>query len=808
LVKTDKPIEMVNLRIILRSILKLGTVSVVHLLGMSVALATAILLFLTARFELSYDSFHEDTERIGWLYSQSYDKNGVKYNSSMAAPLTPALKAEIPGIEYISRMANGSILLKNGDKELVSTSRYVDDDFLSIFSFPLIEGDKNALNDIGNIAIEETMARNLFGSVDVLGRVVSVNIDGIWEQKVISAVLGEIPQNSSIRFRSLLRFELKPNYITDRDNWTSQNHDVIVKLQDRTVVDSDFARETKAFTGLHYRDEIVRLKNSGGNPDELGNLFSLNLISIRDYHLNSFGISGGPPSFYPWILLTVAGLILLTACTNFVSLTLAGSLQRSREIGTRKILGATTKNLAVQLWLETFFVCFLSLTLGLFFAWLILPEYNAMLNYRLGLSALLSPETLIFSVGVFISVTLLAGGYPAFKIADMNAKETLRGDVTIGSSRLRCGLTVLQFSISVLFIISAIVVSSQVEYMASRSLGYNTSEVISIPIGKGIDKEQALERMRAELSKETWVKAVSASDVNLGLGSDGTLRSSILKFSQENKDYSTNYMRIEYDFLKALEIKLLAGRDFDRTMSTDTAAVIVNRKMAEQMGGIHRILGKNIALNAGSTVIGVVDDFHFQHLRKKVEPLSLSINRNVSDIEYLFVKVETDLLPKTMENIWKVWKNVNPDATIPASYLDENANNLYRKDRTFSNIVMMGSGIAIVISCMGLFSLALSATARRVKEIGMRKVLGASAWSVIRLISLNFIKLVSLAFAISAPIAWMLMNSWLQTYAYRIKMEWWMMGIAAIIIFLITFVTIFWQTYRAATANPVESLRI
>ncbi|SDL47838.1 macrolide transporter ATP-binding /permease protein [Sphingobacterium mizutaii] len=408
----------------------------------------------------------------------------------------------------------------------------------------------------------------------------------------------------------------------------------------------------------------------------------------------------------------------------------------------------------------------------------------------------------------FISVTLLAGGYPAFKIADMNAKETLRGDVTIGSSRLRCGLTVLQFSISVLFIISAIVVSSQVEYMASRSLGYNTSEVISIPIGKGIDKEQALERMRAELSKETWVKAVSASDVNLGLGSDGTLRSSILKFSQENKDYSTNYMRIEYDFLKALEIKLLAGRDFDRTMSTDTAAVIVNGKMAEQMGGIHRILGKNIALNAGSTVIGVVDDFHFQHLRKKVEPLSLSINRNVSDIEYLFVKVETDLLPKTMENIWKVWKNVNPDATIPASYLDENANNLYRKDRTFSNIVMMGSGIAIVISCMGLFALALSATARRVKEIGMRKVLGASAWSVIRLISLNFIKLVSLAFAISAPIAWMLMNSWLQTYAYRIKMEWWMMGIAAIIIFLITFVTIFWQTYRAATANPVESLRI
>ncbi|GAA4144526.1 hypothetical protein GCM10022216_27570 [Sphingobacterium kyonggiense] len=314
--------------------------------------------------------------------------------------------------------------------------------------------------------------------------------------------------------------------------------------------------------------------------------------------------------------------------------------------------------------------------------------------------------------------------------------------------------------------------------------------------------------MRAELSKETWVKAVSASDANLGLGSDGTLRSSILKFSQEDKDYSTNYMRVDYDFFETLEIRLLGGRDFDRTMHTDTAAVIVNRKMAEQMGGIERILGKKIGLNGGSTVIGVVDDFHFQHLRKKVEPLSLSINGNVSDIEYIFIKVETGSLPKTMENIWKVWKNVNPNATIPASYLDENANNLYRKDRTFSKIVMMGSGIAIVISCMGLFALALSATARRVKEIGIRKVLGASVWSVIRLISLNFIMLVSLAFAISAPIAWMLLNSWLQTYAYRVQMEWWMMGIAAMIVFLITFFTIFWQTFRAATANPVESLRI
>src|SRR5690606_1087804 len=193
-----------------------------------------------------------------------------------------------------------------------------------------------------------------------------------------------------------------------------------------------------------------------------------------------------------------------------------------------------------------------------------------------------------------LSVTLLAGGYPAFKISRMNANESLRGDVTIKSSKLRSGLTVLQFFITILFIISSIVVSSQIEYLTTRSLGYNATEVISIPIGKGIDKGQALERMRAELSKETWVKSLSASDANMGLGSDGTLRSSILKFSQEDRDYSTNYMRVDYDFFETLEIRLLAGRDFDRTMHTDTAAVIVNRKMAEQMGGIERILGKKI----------------------------------------------------------------------------------------------------------------------------------------------------------------------------------------------------------------------
>ncbi|CDS93043.1 conserved membrane hypothetical protein [Sphingobacterium sp. PM2-P1-29] len=798
---------MINLRLTCRNVVKMGSIALVNVVGMAIALATATILFLTARFELSYDTQHKEANQIGWLYSKSQTENGIRYNSSMPAPLTPLLRKEIQGIEYASRIASSSILLRNGETEIESTNRFVDSDFLSILTFPLIDGIKDPLGDISNIVIEETMALRLFGKTDVLGSNVEVMKDGKWESRTITGILKEISRNSSIRFSSLLRFEQRPGYVEEKENWHVENHDVIVKLKNQKVKNIDFAEKSSSFVSQHFTSSVDRIRKSGGIEDAHGRIFSLNLIPIEDYHLKSFGISGGPPFVLPWILLTVAGLIVFTACSNFISLTLASSLNRAKEIGTRKIMGGSTAQLVLQFWLETFVLCAGSLILGLFLVWLILPEFNASLNYRLHLSDLLKLREITLFTCCFLVMTIIAGAYPAWKAARMNMLLSLKEGISHRTSRLRSGLITMQFCISILLTISTIVISSQLKYMSDLPLGYNTSKVLSIPVGKGIDRNLALSRMRAALSKETFVSAVTASDANLGIGSDGTSRRNVLSFSQEEKEYSTNYMRIDYDFLKTMEIKLLSGRDFDRSMGSDSIAVLLNRQAAQQMGGIDKVLGKQIGLNGGSTVIGVVDDFNFQDLRKKVEPLALSVNPEMFDIEYIFVRVYTSDLSYTMARIEKIWKEVNPISTLPISFLDQNAQNLYKKDRIFSSIVTWGATVAIVISCMGLFAIALLTTNRRIREIGIRKVLGSSIFGIIRLLSMDFLRLVALAFTISIPIGWWIMDSWLNLYAYRIEVEWWMIGTSTLLIFTLSFLTIAWQTFRAASSNPVESLR-
>jgi len=798
---------MSNIKIAWRSITKAKSLSFIHIIGLAIALAAAIVLFLTARFELSYDAFHKDVDRIGLLYSKIQPERGVEYNTSMAPPLAPLLKAQIPDIEAISRVVNSNIILRNGNKEFESSNKFVDLDFMNILTFPIIEGDKKALNDLGSIVLDEAMANRLFGSIDIIGKQVEVLSNGEWTPRIVTAVLTTPPANSSLKFNSLMRFEQRPNYAEEKDRWDIVNHDVLVKLKSGKVDDSKFSMEVKSFTNQYFKETIKNLKRDGGQVDKDGSYFSLHLIPIADVHLSNLGIANGPSASFPWILLGIAGLVVFIACSNFINLSLANSLLRSKEIGTRKTLGGTVKHLIIQLWSEAVVLCLIALAIGLLLAYFILPEYNANMNYRLSLAQLFSPMNLLLFTGIFLFITIIAGGYPAWKIANSNIINSLKGAATVKSSRLRNILTVLQFSIAILLIVSTIVISSQLNYIANRPLGFNKTEVISIPIGNGINHEDALTRMRVELAKESWVSSVSAADFNMGMGNDFTTRRSVFGFEQENKEYTTNYMRIDYDYLKTLDIKLLAGRDFDRQFSTDSNSVILNKQMAEQMGGIDKVLGKYLNLNGKSLVIGIIDDFNFQDLKKKVEPLSLSINPNVFNIDYIFVRVNTQNLRESLTKVENIWKRVNPKAEIAASYLDQNTQNLYQDDRRFSNIVMVGTGIAIFISCMGLFALALLTINRRVKEIGIRKVLGSSISSLIILLSKDFIKLVLIAFVIAAPIAWYIMNSWLQAYAFRINIQWWMFALAASIAVFIAWSTIAWQTFRAARVNPVDSLR-
>ncbi|SMG22281.1 ABC transporter permease [Sphingobacterium psychroaquaticum] len=795
-----------HIKIAWRNLRKAKGLNAIHIIGIAVAIAAATLLYLTAMFELSFDTFHENRDRIGLAYTTTEPESGLRHSATMPAPFAPALKAEFPDVELISRFANSSVILRHGDKQLESTNKYVDADFLSIFSFPILEGNAKALENLDGIVLDDITARNLYGSTNIVGQQVEIYQDGNWMTKQVTAVIQATPRNSSLSFSSLMRFEQMPNYSVKKEDWSNENHSVFVKLKNK-VDDTKFTVQAKAFMDQYYKENNDMLKRDGAKADKNGAYISLHLLPFSDYQRNDLDLGRGASPMFPWILLLIAALILFIACSNFINLSLANAITRNKEIGTRKTLGGTTGQLIGQLWVESLLLCLIGLVIGLTLAWLILPEYNAAMNYKLQLKQLFLPLNLLYFSLAFALLTLLAGGYPAWRIAKTNIIQVLKGTVAIKGSALRNSLTVLQFAIAIVLIISTIVISAQLHFIAERPLGFTKTEVISIPIGEGINPQTALQQMRVELGAQPWVRHVSASDINIGRGNDGNMSTSRFGFDYEGRQVSTNFMRIEYDYLQTLGIKLLSGRDFNRSFSTDTAAVLINQQMAAQLGGAEKVVGKTLAMDGNPQIIGVIDDFNFQNLRRTVEPLTLSINPNIFEIAYIFVRVQTDNLQESLEQVNSIWKKVNPKANIAPSYLDENTQKMYKDEQRFAQIIIGGAIVAIVIACLGLFALALLTINRRIKEIGIRKVLGSSITQIVVLLSRDFVKLMVIAFIIASPIAWWMMNSWLRGFAYRIDISIWMFLGAGVLVLLIALATITWQTVRAATGNPVDSLR-
>ncbi|SEL52350.1 ABC transporter permease [Parapedobacter koreensis] len=793
----------------LRNLRKRKVFTTIHILGLSVAFAAAILLFLTAMFELSYDDFHANRGRIGMVYDVSNPTTGKEYGETKPIPFGPTLKAEIPAVERMSRFGNGAAILRHGDKQFVAAARFVDPDFLHMFSFSLQHGNASALDALDNIVISETMAKNLFGHTDVIGESIEAQINGQWQSKVVTAVTTILPQNSSLTFNTLLRFEhMMPDYQGYLDNWGHANHSVFIQWAGDKLDPVAFNRQARPFMATHYEGEIANLKRDGASPDEHGEYLALHVLPMGEYHLNSLGIGGGGPPMFPWMLLLIATLILFIAGSNFVNLSLAGSFTRSREIGMRKTLGGRPWQLMAQLWGESLLVCLFALTLGGLLAWALLPQYNANMNYSLAISQLFAGWNLPLFLATFLFLTAISGGYPAWLMARINTIQTLKGKLQLNAGGgLRSALTVVQFAIAVVLIIGTLVMSSQLHYLHTRPLGFNKTEVISIPIGDEIDKETALKRMRAELASLPQVESLSGSDINIGRGSDGGAATSRVGFGYEDRTIRTHWLRVDYDYLSTLDLQLVAGRDFSRDFATDTNAVLINEQMAAQLGGIDKILGQTIPVNDGMQVIGVVKDYNFKDLRQQIEPLTMFINPNEFPLEYLFVKVRPENLATSLAAVEAVWKKVNPRATDGASYLDENTDNQYRRDQRFTNIIISGATLAILISCMGLFAIALLSINRRVKEIGVRKVLGASVAGIIVLLSRDFIKMVGIAFVIGAPVAWWAANKWLESFAYRIDVNAGLLILGGAIVLLVALATVITQSLRAALANPVESLR-
>lgn len=800
-----------------RNLRKRKLQSFIQIFSLALAFAVCIVLFLSAKHELSFDSFHSNKDRLGLLYFSS-DHNSIQHqkaSETMPIPLMTALKAEVPYVEKASRWGNGGIVLKTADKEITVGTRYVDADFLTMFSFELLQGDKQALAELNNIILTESTAKSLFGHTDVVGKQIEVNSSGSWKVMQVAAVSADVPKNSSLNFQSLQRFENFPDYVgkegweSKRESWTDKNHTVFIQTAEK-LDENVFAAKVAGFTAQHFQKEVELLKQNGAIAQKEGSYLSLNVLPINQLHLNKLQLGNGTNPLLPKILLALALLILVISVSNFINVGIATALTRTQEIAIKKSVGGSRKQISVQLWLESIIYTFFALLVGLFLAWLALPQYKAITQFPIALSELLEWQILATVCLLFLLVTLIAGGYPAIFVTRYHIITLLKNKLSVGNNwGLQKLLPILQFTIAVVLLIITAAIVLQMQYIDKMPLGFNKEQVISIPVGPKINGETGLRLMRQALANQPNVLSVTGSDTNLGMGRDGNQSTSKLGFDYEGTQVYTHWQRVDFDYFETLDIPLIAGRNFSMDRENDKTAVIINEKMARQLGDPQEVIGKVLSpFNNDTEIIGVVSDYNFKDLRQNIEPLTLSIDPDLGfEIDYIFVRIASNDLSASLNDIEEVWKKINPDYNNNASYLGENTTRLYKQEQRISSIILTGGIIAISIACMGLFSAALLATQKRTKEIGVRKVLGSSVSQLVVLLSKDFIRMVCIALIIGLPIAWYLAKEWINNFSYRYELSPALLILCAGGILIIAFLTVSVHTIKAALDNPVNSLR-
>ncbi len=801
-------------KIALRNLWKSRGYAAINVIGLASAFCICVFLFLTAYLQLTYDSFHQDGDRIFKTYFFANDPEKATKTGSMPLPLAPALKADFPELEGVTRVLVGrkSLVEVNG-KYYDKLINFTDADFLTVFSFPLVSGNRpTALRELSSVVISENMAKDVFGTTNPMGKRLRIGNDGNQKYYIVTGVVAEAPDNSSVQYDALVRVENAPNYQNSKDNWGDLSHAVYMKLP-LHVDQAGFEGRLKLFAQKYFQESIKELKEKKARPDPAGDVFAVRLQKLADVHFSREISDGkGTPVALIYVLLGMAFFILLIACINFINLSIARSFTRAREIGVRKSLGALKSGLFIQIWSESVLICLIGFLTGFLLIYLLLPAFNAAFGAKLNLTYALQPGFIAMILGVFVLVTLVAGGYPAWRMATFNTVAVLKGNVSAKRPGvLRNSLIVTQFGLSCLLACCTVIAFQQVGHLRQSPVGFDKEQVISIPVGNQVNGRQVLQRMRNKLANNPAVLAISGTSVNLGKGKDRVSSRTTSGFTYKGREVSTDVLLVDYDYLKTLNIKPIIGRDFNRAYLADSAnRVLITQSMAKMMGEINpvgRLLGDdNDTTGTKSQIIGVIPDFQLYSVADEARPITMHIS-NAEPINYIFVRVSPQSLASSMGKLESLWHEVAPQSTFMGSFLDENVDAWYRNEAQLSQIFSLASGIAILLSCIGLFAIALLMIEQRTKEIGIRKVMGASIIGVVVLLSREFVKLVLIALAIAVPLAWFGMQQWLNNYSYRITISPWVFVVVGLFAILIALASVSFQTIRAALMNPVNSLR-
>ncbi len=799
-----------------RNLVKNKVFSSINIVGLAIGLASFILIALYVVDELSYDQYNNKADRIYRI--NSYIKfGGTELKMAVSSDaMGTALKKDYPEVEDYVRFYNssGSKLVKKGNQFINEDNVvHADSTLFNVFTLPVLSGDtRTALNDPNTVVITESTAKKYFGTTDnVVGKTIETNENNSTLYK-ITAIIRDIPHNSHFHFDFI--FSMK-NVDYRWGNYVSHNFQTYILLRpgtDPLAFEKNFPQYIDKYV-LPQAKEYMQI-NSMEEFKKSGNRMEYTLMPLTDIHLHydmppELGVNGNIQ--YVYIFSAVAIFILLLGCINFMNLSTARSVSRSKEVGIRKVLGTQKKSLIGQFLTESTLMVFLSLILGIFIAWLSVSYFNQIAGKELSISRLFKSNFLAFLLLLPFVVGIVAGFYPAFFLSSFQPVTVLKGKINAGfkKSKLRSSLVVFQFFISITLIIGTIIVYQQLGYIQNKKLGFNKAQVLIVNSTGTLADPDAF---RNEISKLSGVRMSSFAGylpVEGSSRSDNTFSKEAVMDSKNG--FNMQYWSVDYDYVKTLGMEIIKGRDFSPDYGTDSSGVIINETAAGILGYDNPI-GKKVYTNDNNnppksisyTIIAVARNFHFQSLKQNIGPVCLKLGWNKWVTVFKVSPVDIQTLLKTIESKWKA---SNPAMPFSYQFLDDAFDNMYRSEQRVGKVAISFAILAILIACLGLFGLATFMAEQRIKEIGVRKVLGASVSTIVVMLSKDFAKLVLISAVIAFPVAWWAMHSWLQNFAYRINIGWWIFIVAGSLALLIAIITVSFQAIKAAIANPVKSLR-
>ncbi|MFO7658594.1 MAG: FtsX-like permease family protein [Bacteroidales bacterium] len=788
----------------IRNIKRDKTSFLINLVGLSTGLACALLIYLWVHDERSIDKFHEKDDRLFQVMLNMPGPNGINTFEYTPGLLAQALAEEIPEVEYAASVLPSGFFGSEGilsfeNASLKANEQYVSKDYFNIFSYHLLQGDiHQVLKDNNSVIISDEIARKLFNTTEnVVGKTIewkremfAVKLTGSY---VISGIFEKPPSNSTGKFDLIFSYGLILDKLgKNLRKWSNENPHTYLILKEGTNIEQ-FNTKIKDFIKTKHTDS----KNT---------LFVQQYSKKYLYGQYINGVQSGGRIVYVRLFCIIALFILVIACINFMNLSTAKSSGRIKEVGIKKALGAKRKSLIFQYLGESIILVFLSLFMAIILVEFFIPQFNEITGKHLSFSY--NTNIILTFLGIALFTGLVSGSYPALYLSGFNLVTVLKGklNISIGVLMARKGLVIFQFTISVILIVSVLVIYKQIEFIQTENLGFEKDNVINFKKEGKLDEN--LETFLAEIKKINGVVNASNSSCNLVGEYSQTTGGIRYEGWEDGAEFRFAHMDVNYDFFETLGIEIKEGRTFSIEYGSDTSKIIFNEAGIKVMG-IKEPLGKTINnWRHYKQIIGVVKDFHFESLYNKVKPCFYRLmppNYNYGND--IWVKIRAGTEKEIITNIEKLYEKFNPGLPFEFKFLDEEYQALYESENRVALLSRYFAGMAIIISCMGLFGLSAFTAQKRLKEIGIRKTNGAKTTEIMLLLTHDFSKWVIIAFIIACPVAWFILNKWLQNFAYRTNLSWWVFAAAGAVALAVALLTVSWQSWRAASRNPVEALR-